>query len=287
MNRSVVSCIQQNALQHHNIAQMSTCCHYPPPCTSGWLPLSQCGRVRHMSKSVTRHRRPMHIIKQKLLAVTEYIPPRRVAAGAYPSQDKKVEVVSDTEPAGLRESGLVLLLKKEVKKVFEDCKMIAVLQNNASNSEDMLTLRHRLHKHSLTVKFFPNEVIRTFLKDSQYCNMAPLFIGQTVLIVSKQGKVKEMLSTLRGSPQMVLLGACIDGTLLSAQGVQHYAKLPSVTTVQGELVSGLTMLTSRTASMLQHHPAHLSALLRQYVRQQEAPAAEPGAKAGEGEGAVA
>ncbi|CAL8283157.1 unnamed protein product [Merluccius merluccius] len=242
----------------------------------GWLPLTQCGRVRHMSKSVTRHRRPMHIIKQKLLAVTEYIPPRRVAAGAYPSQDKKVE-----------ESGLVLILKKEVEKVFEDCKMIAVLQNNGSNSEDMLTLRHRLHKHGLIVKFFPNEVIRTFLKDSQYCNMAPLFIGHTVLIVSKQGKVKEMLSTLRGSPQMVLLGACIDGTLLSAQGVQHYAKLPSVTTVQGELVSGLTMLTSRTASMLQHHPAHLSALLRQYVRQQEAPAAEPGAKAGEVEGAVA
>ena len=36
--------------------------------------------------------------------------------------------------------------------------------------------------------------------------MAPLFIGSTVLIISTQGKVKEMLSTLRGSPQMVLLG---------------------------------------------------------------------------------
>ena len=52
----------------------------------------------------------------------------------------------------------MLLLKKEVKKVFQDCKMIAVVQNNASNAEDMLTLRHRLHKHSLTVKFFPNQV---------------------------------------------------------------------------------------------------------------------------------
>lgn len=63
-------------------------------------------------------------------------------------------------------------------------------------------------------------------------------------------------------------GACIDNTLLSAQGVVHYSKLPSVTVVQGELVSGLTMLTSRTASMLQRHPAHLSALLQQYVKQQ-------------------
>ena len=37
----------------------------------------------------------MHIIKQKLMAVTEYIPPKRLAAGAYPSQNKKVEVVSN------------------------------------------------------------------------------------------------------------------------------------------------------------------------------------------------
>lgn len=63
-------------------------------------------------------------------------------------------------------------------------------------------------------------------------------------------------------------GACIDGTLLSVQGVMSYAKLPSYTVVQGELVSGLTMLTSRTASMLQHHPSRLSALLQQHVKQE-------------------
>lgn len=52
----------------------------------------------------------------------------------------------------------MLLLKKELKKLFEDNKMIAVVQNNASNAEDMLILKHRLHKHSITVKFIPNQV---------------------------------------------------------------------------------------------------------------------------------
>lgn len=171
----------------------------------------------------------------------------------------------------------MLVLKREVKKVFEECKMVAVVQNNASNAEDMLLLKHRLHKHGITVRFFPNQVMRSFLMDGVYCNMAPLFNGPTVLFVSKEPKVKEMLTTLRSSPQMVLLGACIDNALLSAQGVVSYSKLPSVTVVQGEVVSGLTMLTSRTASMLQRHPAHLSALLQQYVKQQsseEAPKAE-------------
>ncbi|XP_030611185.1 large ribosomal subunit protein uL10m [Archocentrus centrarchus] len=222
----------------------------------GWLPITQS--VRHGSKAVTRHRKPLHIQKQKLLAVTQYIPPARDAPpGAYPSQTNR----------GEEDSGLTLLMKRDLKKLFEDCKMIAVLQNSSSSAEDMITLRHRLYKHNITVKFFPNQVMRSFLSDSIYCNMAPLFIGPTILFFSKEPKVKEMLRTLRGSPQITLLGACIDNTLLSAQGIVSYSKLPSMTVVQGEVISGLTVLTSHTSSLLQHHPAHLSQLLQQHIKQ--------------------
>lgn len=48
--------------------------------------------------------------------------------------------------------------------------------------------------------------MRSFLSDSVYSNMTPLFIGPTVMCVSKEPKVKEMLTTLRSSPQMTLLG---------------------------------------------------------------------------------
>ncbi|XP_051274244.1 39S ribosomal protein L10, mitochondrial [Dicentrarchus labrax] len=223
----------------------------------GWLPLTQS--VRHGSKAVTRHRRPMHLLKQKILAVTEYVPPKRpFPPGAYPSETKRVQ----------EESPFAILLKKQLEKMFQDCKMVAVVQNNACNAEDMLTLRHRLYKHGITVRFFPNPVARSFLSSSVYCNMAPLFIGPIVLFVSKEPKVKQMLTILRASPQMILVGACIDNTLLSAQGVVSYSKLPSITVVQGELVSGLTMLTSHTASLMQRHPVHLSALLQQHVKQQ-------------------
>lgn len=63
-------------------------------------------------------------------------------------------------------------------------------------------------------------------------------------------------------------GACIDNTLLSAQGVASYAKLSSVAVVQGELVSGLSALASQTGTLLQRHPTHLTALLQQYAAQQ-------------------
>ncbi|KAM9716895.1 large ribosomal subunit protein uL10m [Menidia menidia] len=234
----------------------------------GWLPLTQS--VRHGSKSVTRHRKPIHLLKQKLLAVTKYVPPPRAAPlGAYPSESQKVQ----------EDSGLLLILKNDLKSVFRDNKMIAVVQNNSSSAEDMMTLKHRLFKHGIRVKFFPNEVTRSFLSDSVYSSMTPLFIGPTVLLVSKEPKVKEMLSALRASPQITLLGGCVDDTLLSVQGLVGFSKLPSVTVVQGQLVSGLTVLTSRTAAMLGHHPARLSLLLQQHARQQSPEEAPPAQEA--------
>ncbi|XP_077595821.1 large ribosomal subunit protein uL10m [Stigmatopora nigra] len=224
----------------------------------GWLPLTQ--NIRHGSKAVTRHRKPMHFLKQKLMAVTQYIPPLPAAPhGAYPSPTK----VSQEQ-----ESPLMRLSKRDLASVFHDCKMVAVVQNNGSTSADMMMLKNRLHKHNMKVKFFPNQVMHSFLRESIYSNMAPLFIGPTVLLVSKEPKVREMLSTLRNSPQMVLLGACIDDTLLSPHGVASYGKLPSLTAVQGQLAGGLAAPMSLTASLMGRHPAHLTALLRQYVEQQ-------------------
>ncbi|KAK6302025.1 hypothetical protein J4Q44_G00280780 [Coregonus suidteri] len=155
--------------------------------------------VRHSSKAVTRHRKYMHILKQKLMTVTEYIPPKPTAPpGALTPHVKPVQ----------EECGLVLLLKKELQTMFQDCKMIAL---------------------AIKIKFIPNQVMRSYLSDSPYINMGPLFIGQAVIFVSKEPKVKEMLLSLRTSPQMRVL---------------NDAKLSSVTLVLGELVSGLTMLTS-------------------------------------------
>ena len=54
---------------------------------------------------------------------------------------------------------LMKILKRDLEKVFQDHKMIAVVQNNGSNAEDMIILRNRLNKHGITVKFFPNQVM--------------------------------------------------------------------------------------------------------------------------------
>nr|XP_020726379.1 39S ribosomal protein L10, mitochondrial [Odocoileus virginianus texanus] len=224
---------------------------------TGRLPTHQI--IRYGSKAVTRHRRVMHFERQKLMAVTEYIAPKPVV---------NPRCLPPPPSPPQEETGLIRLLRREIAAVFRDNRMIAVCQNVAMSAEDKLLMRHRLRKHKILMKVFPNQILKPFLEDSKYQNLLPLFVGHNLLLVSEEPKVKEMVRILKSVPFLPLLGGCIDDTILSRQGFINYSKLPSLALAQGELVGGLSLLTARTHSLLQHHPLQLTALLDQFTRQQ-------------------
>uniref|UniRef100_A0A8B9VP74 Large ribosomal subunit protein uL10m n=1 Tax=Anas zonorhyncha TaxID=75864 RepID=A0A8B9VP74_9AVES len=145
--------------------------------------------------------------------------------------------------------------------------MVAVCQYNAMPGEDVVLLRHYLRKHNIEVKFVLNEIVRPVLSQSRYRNLLPLFVGRNILLVSPETKAKEMLRVLKGVPQVNLLGACIDDTILSRQGVENFAKLPPLEASQGQTLGALALLPSQTCSLLQRGAAHLTALLDRHIQQ--------------------
>ncbi|NXD72689.1 RM10 protein, partial [Eolophus roseicapillus] len=229
----------------------------PVPLSAGWLPALQL--VRRGSKAVTRHWKAMHFQRQKLMAVTEYVAPRPAIPPRCLPPKKEAEVVEE-------DNGYVRLLQRQVEEAFRDNRMIAVCQYNSMPGEDMVLLRHYLRKHNIEVKFFLNEIVRPVLSQSKYRNLLPLFVARNILLVSRETKAKEMLRVLKAVPQVNLLGACIDDTILSRQGVENFAKLPSLEVAQGQAVGALSLLPSQTSSLLQRSSAHLTALLDQHIR---------------------
>ncbi|NXI38960.1 RM10 protein, partial [Galbula dea] len=225
-----------------------------------WLPALQL--VRHGSKAVTRHWKAMHFQRQKLMAVTEYIAPRPAIPPRclHPRKETREE----------EDNGYVRLLRRQVEEAFRANRMVAVCQYNSMPAEDMVMMRHYLRKHNIEVKFVLNEIIRPVLSQSKYKNLLPLFVARNILLVSPEAKVKEMLRVLKGVPQINLLGACIDDTILSKQGVENFAKLPSLEATQGQTVGALALLPSQTSSLLQCGSAHLTALLEQHIHQLKA-----------------
>ncbi|NWI67720.1 RM10 protein, partial [Todus mexicanus] len=235
----------------------------------GWLPTLQV--ARHGSKAVTRHWKAMHFQRQKLMALTEYVAPRPLVPP---------RCVTPQEPKHQEEDGYARLLRRQVEEVFRHSRMIAVCQFNSMPDEDVVMMRHYLRKHNIEVKFVLNEIVRPVLSQSKYKNLLPLFVARNILLVSPEAKAKEMLRVLKGVPQVNLLGACIDDTILSRQGVENFAKLPSLEASQGQTVGALALLPSQTSSLLQRGPAHLAALLDQHIRRlqtgETGSAAEPG-----------
>ncbi|OXB63616.1 hypothetical protein ASZ78_008931 [Callipepla squamata] len=197
----------------------------PAPWRSGWLPALQL--VRRGSKAVTRHWKAMHFQRQKLMAVTEYVPPRpAVPTRCLPPARKEEKE---------EEYGYARLLRHQVEEAFRDNRMIAVCQYNSMPGEDVVLMRHYLRKHNIEVKFVLNEVWG---------------------------------------------GACIDDTILSRQGVENFAKLPSLEASQGQTVGTLALLPSQTCSLLQRGVAHLTALLDGHIQQLQAGAGETGSPEG-------
>uniref|UniRef100_A0A8D0F0N3 Large ribosomal subunit protein uL10m n=1 Tax=Strix occidentalis caurina TaxID=311401 RepID=A0A8D0F0N3_STROC len=232
--------------------------------SAAWLPALQL--VRRGSKAVTRHWKAMHFQRQKLMAVTEYLAPRPAIPPAV-----ALRPIAARSP---QDNGYVRLLRRQVEEVLRDNRMIAVCHYNSMPGEDMVLMRHYLRKHNIEVKAVFPQIARPVLSQSKYKNLLPLFVARNILLVSPEVKVKEMLRVLKGVPQVNLLGACIDDTILSRQGVENFAKLPSLEVSQGQTVGALALLPSQTSSLLQRGSAHLTALLDQHIHQLRA--GEPG-----------
>ncbi|NXB01538.1 RM10 protein, partial [Cnemophilus loriae] len=220
-----------------------------------WLPALQL--LRRGSKAVTRHWKAMHFQRQKLLAVTEYLPPRPAAPP---------RCLPRPATSGHEEDGYARVLRRQVEETLRSSRMVAVCQYNSMPDEDVVTLRHYLRKHNIHVKFVLNEVVRPVLAQSKYRNLLPLFVCRNILLVSPETRAREMLRVLKGVPQVNLLGACIDDTILSRQGVENFAQLPSLEVSQGQTVAALSLLPSQTSSLLQRGPTHLTALLDEHIR---------------------
>ncbi|XP_077169129.1 large ribosomal subunit protein uL10m [Paroedura picta] len=225
-------------------------------CRAGWQPTFQL--VRHGSKSVTRHWKPMHFMRQKLMAVTEYIPPKPAIARECMPPTNAVKEEHDFEK----------FLRRQVEKIFLENNMIAVCQYNYAPGGEITLVEYRLRKYNIHAKYFPNKIVRRVLVESKFKNLLPLFVGRNVMLVSPETRAREMLRILKSIPQFNLLGGCIDNTLLSKEGFSKYANLPSLETTQGAVVGSLSALSSQTSTILQRGPSHLTSLLDQYVKQQ-------------------
>ncbi|XP_056368240.1 39S ribosomal protein L10, mitochondrial [Oenanthe melanoleuca] len=199
----------------------------------------------------------MHPQRHKLMALTEYLPPR-------PAPPPRC--LPRPGPPAHQEDGQARALRLRAQAVLAASRMLAVCQYNSMPDEDLATLRHFLRRHQIQLHFVLNEIMRPLLAQSRLQELLPLFVCRNVLLVSAEPRARELLRVLRGAPQLTLLGAVIDDTILSRRGLESFAQLPPLELARAQTVAALALLPSHTSCLLQQGPARLTALLDQHIR---------------------
>ncbi|NWW41441.1 RM10 protein, partial [Panurus biarmicus] len=211
-----------------------------------WLPALQL--LRRGSKAVTRHWKAMHFQRQKLLALTEYLPPRpAVPPRCLPCHNTQGREVGRGPGPALQGFGRAFSCGCGTQPGWSLWKSFPV----PGGSPICGTLRSLVAPWGLGMRAPCRSCIHA---------------KEGWAACRSEQSLPEGLWCSVPMPSSRSPGACIDDTILSRQGVENFARLPSLEVSQGQTVAALSLLSSQTSSLLQRGPSHLTALLDEHIR---------------------
>uniref|UniRef100_A0A182NP25 Large ribosomal subunit protein uL10m n=1 Tax=Anopheles dirus TaxID=7168 RepID=A0A182NP25_9DIPT len=159
------------------------------------------------------------------------------------------------------------IIAREARNWFEHSKLVALLHMNSIKQEDMFKAQVALHRHNVSVKVYGKSIMRKAVADTRFEAILPLFEAKTAIIFSPEvQKIKQVLSVLKKTPQLVLLSGIVEGRLLSKNEFVAYAAMPDLTTVRAQFAAVLDSAGGKIVSDLQCHQSQLVNLLDAYAK---------------------
>ncbi|XP_041374691.1 39S ribosomal protein L10, mitochondrial-like [Gigantopelta aegis] len=231
----------------------------------GLLFVPRCYQVRHGGKiniqkprKGTVERRTFEALTEPLLSV-ELRKPSEICA------EKRLKLINTLKEVNPYEE----FVFRRYKQMFESHSMIIACQLLPVKAKEQTELRNKLLKKGMDLKCFSNNLMKRAVEDTKWANMAALFSGKNVYVVSSTPNVASMMKILQKSREVYVLGGLVENYLLSKEGLQRCAKLPGIEGLYGELVHVLNSCASRTHSLLGQHQQTLSSYLEQHVKQEQ------------------
>ncbi|XP_035909956.1 39S ribosomal protein L10, mitochondrial [Anopheles stephensi] len=159
------------------------------------------------------------------------------------------------------------IIAREARNWFEHSQLVALLHVNSIRQEDMFKVQVALHRHNVSVKVYGKSIMRKAVADTRFEAIMPLFEAKTAILFSPEAaKIKQVLSVLKKTPQLVLMGGIVEGKLLSKNEFTAYATMPDITTVRAQFAAVLDSAGGKIVSDLQCHQSQLVNMLDAYAK---------------------
>ncbi|KAI9296267.1 hypothetical protein K502DRAFT_302634 [Neoconidiobolus thromboides FSU 785] len=155
--------------------------------------------------------------------------------------------------------------------------LVMVYQHNNLNVPEYRALQQQVAKLGCRVQTTRTGIMKTALRDSPFEAMRTLFNGPTLIIYAhdlKEGETtssaaKKVHDSLAKNKKLIFIGAKAEQFLFSEATFSHFMSLPSLQTLQAQLLGSLQVQPSRLISLLGQESQLLSRLLTQHKENQE------------------
>lgn len=214
---------------------------------------------------------PPHWLRAITLKVTKspHLDPLR-GPGSIEKFHKKKYQPHKPEP-GIEGNPFERILAREFLEQIERARLIAICQRFQVDEATRFAMKVTLKKNKMEYLHHNNRIVNYALKGTKYEAASCLYVADTCTIVSDEPAVGKLLKVEKRIPGLIVLGALVDGRLMSTAQLKSYAKLPSLEVLQGQLVGILNSPAQRLAHNIQYHQMDLSSALGRYISDQTKP----------------
>ncbi|MPC59113.1 39S ribosomal protein L10, mitochondrial [Portunus trituberculatus] len=125
----------------------------------------------------------------------------------------------------------------------------------------------RLQLIKMNMKYIKhnNTIMRLAFMGTKYEALLSLYKSTTCTFVGDEIAVAKLLKIQKKISSLVLLGGIVEGRFMSVQDLQRYANLPSLHTLQAQLVSILGTPAQQLSQNLSANQVELSSALSRYA----------------------
>lgn len=168
------------------------------------------------------------------------------------------------------------ILADEFLEKIENAKLVAVFHQLPMAESELFAARIQLNKINLQYLKHNNTIMRLAFAGTKYDALLKLYESTTCTFIGDDPAVAKLLKLEKKISGLVLVGGIVEGRFMCVQDLKDYAALPSLQTLQGQLVSILSTPAQHLSQNLTANQMELSSALSRHAASPK-PDDDPGA----------
>ncbi len=157
-------------------------------------------------------------------------------------------------------------------QLFTEANVLVITHQTGLNVALVSDLRGRMRDAGAKFKVTKNRLTRLALKDTQYEDLAEMFVGPTAIAYSDDPVAAPKVASefAKQHEQLVILGGGMGETRFDPAGIDALAKLPSLDGLRSMLVGLISSPATKIAGVLAAPAGQLARVVGAYATKDEA-----------------